>query len=355
MKFYLPLILVLCCFQSCNNFSEIEIDDTTKEGLKNNLIRDLSNYCDLVNDTNTNLDETAKYVPEAYFTYVRKEFPNKSRDEIYHFLSESTENLRYITKTLDSRLNTGKLKYKVVILGNGVFFKSCYFYIVELKLWFEKTKDFSLPADILLVLSDNEGSTWTHLSFNDETIDILKSKYDTKLIQKIIDYKNQVFHFDSLMAETSLKIQAEDFYNSFINYDSTKLNFYMPGMVKNVAFIHKEILQKEILNQHFKTSSKIKNYIAKNNIIASSKMKDNFEKVIENNNAFYFVEIEASFKSPIKTRIKIDKLIAISENNGVNWKFFPYIHSPESVEDISQLLSSRYNDAIIKKFLEKLH
>ena len=241
-----------------------------------------------------------------------------------------------------------KLHYEIEILDDGLFFKSCYFYIVQLKIKAEKTVKFNFPDDIILAISDDERKNWTQLTINSETPDILKAKYNQKIVQKVYEHKDKIFYFDPTRVDSLLKYQVEDYYQSVFTCDSIKLLAYLADALINKATFITKTSREEFFQEIISTSRKLKKAIDEG-LKANYSFGKIEKRVTDNNKLFYIIDGQLSLKTNKKSLNKTEALLAISENKGENWKFTAF--DSTDTENLNQILSSRYSKEIVDKLI----
>jgi hypothetical protein len=343
MKIYAITFILLMLYACTSRNSDcIQLNKDIKEKIKQNLNIQLMDFLLLYNKDNLNLKEAHKYVPDAWIKYTHKINPYMSANDIDDFLVKSIMKIR---SNLRSN-NLGNIKFKISILGDGIFFNAAYFFVVDVQAIFENKCNLTIPDDILLAISDDQGENWKHLSISSETPSILKTVFSSEIVEKVYEYIDKIYEIDQMKVDSIVKKQVNDYYQSMFKCDSLKITSYLTDAEMNSQIgIDGNDSSIEKITQIINQFRGLKNRIEKHNYIINYKFNDILKRVKENNKLFYI--LRGTIISVTNNKSKTLTILAISENNGESWKFLDSFSTNR--EYSKQVLSTRYSTEVINE------
>ena len=362
-KHYFLLLNIVFFLISCinsntsknNSSNETTLKDSTAVDIKiiseKELKRDIEIYLNsmIIGD----VSETFKYTHKISMDLLRKRYPEyKTTESLVSFFKNQFKNAHVdeINKSLNMKFIPGE------IIGGAVNNNTKIYCVEFRRVGSNATDNVNLQGNVI-ALSDNNGKDWKFIEYDipnkDKFISLLSQYYPEKIVKQAFRSENSSIKINipkkletSDQAEINLLADINSYFECIKNNNTENaLNFIYPEVftyLKENSELNNNQIKNELVNifsesSNSKTLSEFRPTFINDKFLSFVKYNNNFIYVVH----FYlFGQKESDYYS------LGGEYVAISNNNGQNWKFI-------AMSDITQsILQKEFPLTVINKLFE---
>jgi len=316
-----------------------------------NLKRDFNEY--LKSALNGDVSSTFKYTHLSSMDLIRKKYPQyKTMEELINFFTNefNKAGISEMNKTLKMKFIPGE------ILDGTVFDKTKIYWLEYLKSGQNETDKVNFQSNVIAI-SDDNGINWKFIEFDipnkDKFIELLSSYYPKSMVIKALDKeipKKKIKMPQNIIpnneAETNLLKQFNEYYNLIIAKEQDKATEYIYPEVFKYLDVNKET-SKELLKNELTAIFDENSLSNSDNGFKSIIITDSFlSKVTYQNNRLYMFHFYLIGNSETDSYSFGGECVAITEDNGLNWKFVA------NNDEIRSILKRKFPSSKIEELLK---
>lgn len=366
MKTYYFIFLNIIFLISCNNSNIKKSDSANGTNLKDsakvsinsisekNLKRDLETYLNSI--VIGDMPVTFKYTHKISMDLLRKKYPECKTTESLVILFKDQYKKGHVgemNKSLNMKFIPGE------IIGGAVHNNTKIYCIEFRRVGSNATDNVNLQANVI-ALSNNNGKDWKFIDYDisnkDRFISLLSQYYPMEIVVQALKSENSRIKINipktlttSNKAEIKLLKDINNYFECIKNDDTDKaLNYIYPDVfnyLKENSKLNSNQIKSQLINifgesSNSKTINEFKSTIITDKFISNVKYKNNY---------IYVVHFCLFGKKQLDYYSFGGEYVAISTNNGKDWKFV-------AMSDITpSILQKKFSLSVINELFKYLY
>jgi hypothetical protein len=353
--FYLLIVISLfgCTNNSNNNQELAEKEPEQMKNIDANLKEVAQEY--LNSKLTLDIEKASSYMHLIAWDLLKLKLPEEKD------INSIKRRIKEIYRTSGIKEMNEEYRMKIIV-GNIIdsnSFKDDYLYLLSYERKGENKFDKIYEKSITIAITEDKGGSWKFIGvdtkFISETKGFLLKNYPENIVNEIFESINNGLNSGSIeigftASNSTEKNLVKDFHayiDAFYNGDAnTAISYIYTGVFEHL----KNIFQEDYSIKEVKTIFKESNIDKVREQLGNKTLKTNISRIlnkVEYENSLIYV-ISFSLKSGDQNdQVSVGgEAIAISKDNGKNWKFFE-----RDDESVIPVLSIKFSNQIITKVL----